>query len=48
MGWSLAACSGKQTSQETTNNNDKNKMKYMRRKKMFYLSLMLMIGELSL
>ena len=35
MGWSLAACSGKQTSQETTNNNDKNKMKYMRRKRCF-------------
>lgn len=48
MGWSLAACSGKQTSQETTNNNDKNKNEINANKKMFYLSLMLMIGELSL
>ena len=48
MGWSLAACSGKQTSQATTNNNDKNKNEIHAKKKMFYLSLMLTIGELSL
>ncbi|MFC9727788.1 MULTISPECIES: M15 family metallopeptidase [Bacillus cereus group] len=33
MGWSLAACSGKQTSQATTNNNDKNKNEIHAKKK---------------
>ncbi|EHL75352.1 hypothetical protein HMPREF1014_01661 [Bacillus sp. 7_6_55CFAA_CT2] len=33
MGWSLAACSGKQTSQATTNNNNKNKNEIHAKKK---------------